>query len=182
MLAAFSANATVWADRTVFDTGDFVATADRVINEPAVQDRIAERLATRLLSNEEVRSTLRAELPERAQFLAPVILDAGFHAVHNIILRFLQNDSVQAATNIASRASPQVFISPDEGPEIVTDSVNYGSQEAKRATGGLHSCCDGGAIKPVWGRVSQPVGGPPLGSAATNVRGPGPHTDRARGT
>ncbi len=103
-IAAFTANATVWANSTVFDTDDFIATANRVMREPAVQDRLATRLTDRLLTNPEVQSRLRAELPDRAQFLTPVILEAASNAVHDIILRLLQNETVQSATDTALTA------------------------------------------------------------------------------
>jgi len=103
-VAAFSANATVWANRTVFKTEDFIATANRVMNEPAVQDRLATRLTTRLMASGEVQARLREELPAGTQFLAPVIVEAASDLVHDIILRLLQNDTVQAATDTALTA------------------------------------------------------------------------------
>src|SRR5688572_14789335 len=123
-VAAFSANATVWANRTVFNTDDFIATANRVMNEPAVQDRLATRLTTRLMASGEVQARLREELPAGTQFLAPVIVEAASDLVHDIILRLLQNDTVQAATDTALTAvhtSLMRFLE-DEGAVTIDDN------------------------------------------------------------
>ena len=123
-LAAFSANATVWANRTVFSTEDFVATANRVMDEPAVQDRLATRLTTRLMASQEVQTRLREELPAGTQFLAPVIVEAASDLVHDIILRLLQNDTVQAATDTALTAvhTQLMRFLEDEGAVTIEDN------------------------------------------------------------
>ena len=95
-LFAFSANATAWANRTIFDTDTFVRTVDDVLQEPEVQAELADRLTTRLMVRADVEQRLSDRADGNLQFLVPSLVDATRNLIYNAILRALQSDRFQA--------------------------------------------------------------------------------------
>ena len=126
---AITANATVWANRTVFDTDRFVTTVDRALDDPTVQQSLATRLSDTLIERGDVQARLRKRLPEGLQFMAPILAAQAHNIAYDICLRLLQNDQVQAALNTAVRVVHQqvLHIIEDtgavsvEGNQVVLD-------------------------------------------------------------
>ena len=72
-LLTILANTTVWANRTVFNTDNFVETTNRVLDEEEVQQQLATRLSTALIERGEVEQRLSDRLPEGLSFTARIL-------------------------------------------------------------------------------------------------------------
>ena len=103
---AFTANATVWANRTVFDTENFVETANRALDDEEVQQQLATRLSVTLIEEGQVQERLRERLPDGLQFLAPILTVTARNLTHDIILRLLNNETVRDGLDTALTVGP----------------------------------------------------------------------------
>lgn len=121
---AFTANATVWANRTVFDTDNFVETANRALDDEEVQQQLATRLSVTLVEEGQVQERLRERLPDGLQFLAPILTVTARNLTYDIILRLLNNDTVRDALDTAlTLVHQQVMkIIEDEGAVVIEDN------------------------------------------------------------
>jgi hypothetical protein len=97
------ANATVWANRTVFDTDNFVDTVNRALDDEEVQQQLALRLSTRLIVQGDVQERLNEALPENLRLLAPLLTRQAQEIVFDIILRIIQNERFGAVFDTALR-------------------------------------------------------------------------------
>jgi len=122
-LLAITANATVWANRTVFDTDNFVDTTNRVLDEEDVQEQLAVRLSTTLIEQGEVEDRLRERLPEDLKFLAPPLTSAAQDVAYNAVLRALNNDALRASLDASLRLvhEQMLKILEDEGSIVIAD-------------------------------------------------------------
>jgi len=118
-LCALTANAAVWATRTVFDTDTFVSTTNRVLDEEEVQQQLATQLSTILVERGEVEVRLREELPEGMRFLAPILTITARDLAYEAILRLLDNDKVRDGLDASLRLVHQQVLRIIEGEGAV---------------------------------------------------------------
>ncbi len=91
-LAAFLANVAVWADRTVFDEEQFVATASPVFDDGGVQDAIATELVDQLMLQINDEPGVRDALPTGLRFLAAPLSVGGQQLIIDGVSRALALD------------------------------------------------------------------------------------------
>ncbi|MPZ50115.1 MAG: hypothetical protein GEU75_12600 [Dehalococcoidia bacterium] len=72
-LLLFLANLLLWADTTVLDSGEFTRTVGGVLDEPAVEQRLAGVLAARATESGAVQQQVGQRLPENLAFLSPIL-------------------------------------------------------------------------------------------------------------
>lgn len=93
-LLTLSANATLWVNRTVFDTDEFVGTVTEVMSDETVQEDLAERLSVRLVEQGDLQTRIQESLPEGLKFLAPVLTITAQDLIERTALRILQSEEV----------------------------------------------------------------------------------------
>ena len=93
-LLAFSANATVWANRTVFNTDEFVDTVNNVLDNEETQQRLSVRLSNELIERGEVQARIAEALPEGLEFLAAPLTIAARDLIQSTVLRVIQSEAV----------------------------------------------------------------------------------------
>lgn len=118
---ALAANATVWANRTVFNTDNFVETTNRVLDDEEVQQQLATRLSVTLVEQGQVEERLREQLPEGLTFLAAPLTNTARDLAHEAIVRLLNNERARDTLNASLRlVHEQVMkIIQDEGAVVV---------------------------------------------------------------
>ena len=120
-VCALAANATVWANRTVFDTDNFVEATNRVLDDEEVQEQLATRLSVTLVEQGQVEERLREQLPEGLTFLAAPLTNTARDLAHEAIIRLLNNERARDALDASLRlVHEQVMkIIQDEGAVVV---------------------------------------------------------------
>ena len=63
----------VWVHNTLLDTDQWVATVGPLVDDPDVQEAVANRVSNALIQDTDVEERIRELLPNRAQALAPVV-------------------------------------------------------------------------------------------------------------
>jgi hypothetical protein len=156
-LLSIIGNTGLWVDRTVYDTDNFVATTDDVLDDPDVQEVLAERFAAELFVAADVDVRLREELPDGLKFLALPLSNASQEFLRNASLRLLERQPLEDVRNGALRQTHARLINAIEG-----------NSEAV-STNGDSLVID---LRPVLERVAEDVTGrdvqvPQQGGAAT---------------
>ena len=118
------ANSTVWANRTVFNTDNFVETTNRVLDEEEVQQQLATRLSVRLIEQGEVEERLSERLPDGLSFMAPILTATAQDLAYDAILRALNNDTIRGGLDTSLRLvhAQLLKIIEDEGAIVVQDN------------------------------------------------------------
>ncbi len=93
-LLTLSANATLWVNRTVFDTDEFVGTVTEVLDDEAVQEDLAARLSVRLVEQGDLETRIQESLPDGMKFLAPILAISAQDLIERTALRILQSDQI----------------------------------------------------------------------------------------
>lgn len=123
-LLTLSANATVWVNRTVFDTDEFVATVREVLDDETVQQDIATRLSASLVTQGDVEARIEESLPEGLKFLAPVLTVTAQDLIERTVLRVLESDQIADVVDAALRQVHRqvLFIIEGEGTIVFEDN------------------------------------------------------------
>lgn len=83
------ANLAVWAERTVFNTDQFVSTTTNVLDTPEVRQHAAENLANQLIARSDLDARLQTQLAPGLGFLVQPLTDATHQTLTTVILRAL---------------------------------------------------------------------------------------------
>lgn len=90
-LLALSANATVWANRVVFNTDRFTANVNRALDDPKVQQQLSVRLSDIIIEQGDVNTRLANDLPPGLKPLAGPVENAASESIQRATLRVLQS-------------------------------------------------------------------------------------------
>jgi hypothetical protein len=93
----------VWAHQTLLVTDRFVAVTSRVVAEPDVQARAAQRLASQIVTAADVQGRVAGVLPENQKFLAIPLANAVEGVLDKRLTTFFATEKAQAAFQTAIR-------------------------------------------------------------------------------
>jgi hypothetical protein len=93
----------LWTRATVLNTDRYVDTMAPIAASPAVQQAVADKLATRINGAIDFNALAREALPERADTLAPAIAAGAQTAIREGLDRFVASDRFQELWNEANR-------------------------------------------------------------------------------
>src|SRR3954452_6542459 len=91
----------VWAHCNFLDTDRFVSRAGPLIEDPAVQSALTDRLTLELMTLVNPGKLFKEVLPERGQILAAPLASAVQGFVHDQVLTFIQSDAFQTLWTFA---------------------------------------------------------------------------------
>src|SRR3954447_16269671 len=100
----------VWAHRNFLDTDRFVSRAGPLIEDPAVQAALADRLTVELMSLVNPQKLFEEVLPERGQVLAAPLATAVQGFVHDQVEKFVQSDAFQTLWKAAIRTAHETAV------------------------------------------------------------------------
>jgi hypothetical protein len=91
-VALFAANALVWVDSSIVNTGNFTSSMSTALDKPEVEQRIADVLARRIVEDPDVQQRIQSELPPNLAFVARAAQPEVENVVSDVVLRVLQTD------------------------------------------------------------------------------------------
>jgi len=104
------ANLLVWLERTVLNTSGFVATTGAALDEPAVEQRIAEVMTARVIESTDLNDRVAARLPSDLQFAAPLAERQLQALLSTLALAFLGSEaSAEAREALITRLHSRVL-------------------------------------------------------------------------
>jgi hypothetical protein len=93
----------IWTRATVLHTDRYVNTMAPIARSPAVQNAVADKLSTAIISKVDVRALAQEVLPDRADILAPAIAEGVNGAVRRQITDFVHSDRFPEIWDNANR-------------------------------------------------------------------------------
>jgi hypothetical protein len=93
-LFLFLANLLIWINSSIFDTVNFTASVDRVLDKPESQERVAQVISQQIVATGEIQAQIDARLPENLAFLAPIIDGQLEPALTQVTMRVLSADFI----------------------------------------------------------------------------------------
>jgi hypothetical protein len=93
----------IWTRATVLNTDRYVKTMAPIARSPAVQNTVADKLSTAIVSKVDVQALAREALPDRADVLAPAIAEGVNGAVRRQINDFVHSDRFPEIWDNANR-------------------------------------------------------------------------------
>jgi hypothetical protein len=114
ILAPLSA-LSVWMKTTLLDTDNYVATVAPLADKASVQNAIADRVTTSLVTNNNVEQRIVDRLPDKAKFVAPKISDALASYVHDTTLKIVQSDQFATLWKETNRRAHTQIVALLEG-------------------------------------------------------------------
>jgi hypothetical protein len=111
LLAIFS----IWANRQLLNTDNWVSTSDRLLANERVDERLANYLAEEFTSSDNLKTTLEAELPPRLRPLGAPLSGALHELAPRIAERVLQNPNFQSLWSDANRVAHERLLEVLDG-------------------------------------------------------------------
>ncbi len=110
---------TVWTKTTLLNTNNYVATVAPLSHNADVQNAIADRVTTTLVTDNNVEQRIVSGLPQQAQFVGPKIADALSSFVHDATLKIVQSDQFSNLWKDANRRAHTQVVALLEGKSRV---------------------------------------------------------------
>jgi hypothetical protein len=114
----------IWARRNFLDTDRFVERVGPLIEEPAVQETVTNRLTEQVMTLADPRALFEEALPERGQLLAVPLSNAVEGFVRDRVESFIQSDTFETlwvgAATVAHRGAVRVLRGESEA--VTTDN------------------------------------------------------------
>lgn len=104
-----------WADRQLLNTGNWVDTSSRLLQEPAIQDATAAYLADQLVDGPTIRAKLQDGLPPRLRPLAAPLAAASGEIAERTARRLISSGAFQTLWRQTNRRAHQQFIAIVDG-------------------------------------------------------------------
>lgn len=129
-----------WAQRVVFDTGEFKSTTDQILSREEVHQALATYTVDQLYANVDVQGQIESELPSAAKPLALPVSAATRQLATDVAERALASPQVQSLVSNAIAGAQSQFVSlvKDKNAYVSTTggnvTLNYGSVVADLAT------------------------------------------------
>lgn len=127
-LTGFLAIFTVWADRQLLDTDNWVETSGQLLEDEAIRAQLALFITDEVYSNVPVQQELANVLPPRLQPLAAPVAGALRDLIERGALRFLARPKAQDLWENANRAAHSTFLA-------VVDDGGKGALESDQGMG-----------------------------------------------
>jgi hypothetical protein len=121
---AFLAILTSWLDRQLLDTGEWVSTSGRLIQDKTISDEIASYAVDQLYSNVDVAKLLKHQLPKDLKPLSDPASGALREFGTVAAQRALQTQQVQAIWEDANRAAHDQLVAILESKSNVVETNN----------------------------------------------------------
>jgi len=110
IIALTLANLLVWLERTVLNTAAFVATTSSVLDEPAVEQRIANVMTARVVESTDLGARVAERLPSDLEFAAPIAERQLEALLTNLALAVLRSEaSANARETLVARLHSRVL-------------------------------------------------------------------------
>jgi hypothetical protein len=93
----------VWIRNTLLDTDRYVETIGPLIDDPDVQDALATRITTTLLTGTDVEQRIADALPSQASFIAPAVANGLDQFVEGAAHDLVQSERVEELWDVANR-------------------------------------------------------------------------------
>lgn len=120
LLAIFS----IWANRQLLNTDNWVSTSDRLISNEQVDERLANYLAEEVFTGERLEAKLEEALPPKLAPLASVVA-GGLHGLApQIAQRLLEAPRVQALWSDANRKAHEELLEVLDGGGTTVQTAN----------------------------------------------------------
>jgi hypothetical protein len=120
LLAMFS----IWANRQLLNTDNWVSTSDRLIANEKVDERLANYLAEEVFTGERLEAKLEEALPPKLTPLASVVA-GGLHGLApQIAQRLLEAPRVQALWSDANRKAHEELLEVLDGGGTTVSTAN----------------------------------------------------------
>lgn len=116
----------IWARNTLLDSGQYVDTVAPLAEDRAIQEALADRVATRLFESIDVEEELTEALPPEADFVTPFIADGLERFVHDITLRFAESDQFPRLWDRINRRAHTAVLAVLEGEGTETVDTRDG--------------------------------------------------------
>ena len=97
----------VWTHNTLLNTDQYVDTVGPLVEDPAIQDAIANRVTQALVANVDIDKEVKDALPERAAFAAPFVAQGIERFVNEATLKLVQTDQFQSLWDNVDRRRAQ---------------------------------------------------------------------------
>ena len=114
-LAAYVAVLAIWTDRQVLNTENWTESSSRILESPAVRERVGTVLVDRLYANVDVETQLATALPDRLDPLAGPAAGALRGLAEQAAREMLARPRAQGAWEQANRTAHELLIRTLEG-------------------------------------------------------------------
>ena len=106
---------TIWINRTIMNTDQWVATVGPLAQDPAIQNVVADKMSTALFAQVDVEAQIRSLLPTAlAPIAAPVAGQIETYA-DKLILEVVRSDRFSSVWTNTMRAAQQAFVAAIKG-------------------------------------------------------------------
>ncbi len=106
---------TVWINRTIMNTDQWVATVGPLAQDPAIQNAVADKVSTALFANVDVEGQIRSLLPTAlAPIAAPAAAQVETYA-DKLITQVVKSDQFSTVWTTTMRATQQAFSAAIKG-------------------------------------------------------------------
>jgi hypothetical protein len=116
----------VWLHGTLLDTDQYVSTIAPLASDPHVQQSVADRVSTAIVTKTDAEQRLKNALPERAKFAAPAITQGFETFVHSVALKFTQSDQFQTLWENINRRAHTLLVNVLKGSGTETVATKNG--------------------------------------------------------
>jgi hypothetical protein len=111
---------TVWINRTIMNTDQWVATVGPLSSDPAIQNAVADKVSTALFAKVDVEAEIRSLLPSEVppalvNFLAPQAAAQIQTYADKLISEVVQSDQFSKVWTETMRATQQAFVAAING-------------------------------------------------------------------
>ena len=111
---------TVWLNRTIMDTDQWVATVGPLASDPAIQNAVADKVSTALFAKVDVEAEIRSRVPTEVppvivNFLAPQVAAQIETYADKLIYQVVHSDQFAKVWTETMRATQQAFVAAIEG-------------------------------------------------------------------
>jgi hypothetical protein len=123
-IVAFLAILAIWVNRQVLNTDNWTKTSTELLQQPAVRERVAQRLTDELFTSVDVEQALANVLPPRAQALAAPAANALRTQVQKVANDALERPDVQQAWADANRTAHEQLLAVLNGGGSTVSTQN----------------------------------------------------------
>lgn len=105
----------VWIHATLLDTDQWVDTVGPLIDSPNIQQAVATRVTDAIVNGTDLEDRVSDALPDRAQVLAPAIVEGARQAVGAASLRIVESDQFETLWDEANRRAHKRVVAVLQG-------------------------------------------------------------------
>jgi hypothetical protein len=95
----FVANVLLWADLTLFDSGEFTQATQAALAKEDVQKRLGEALAAEIVQSEELQQRIEQQVPPNLNLAVPVVIDQLEPVIAKVATRIIASERTGRLTS-----------------------------------------------------------------------------------